>query len=89
MEISRFTRLVRASVDPDSNELMFEVGWSIVPTAAELNVALQGMQETARETVGTFDALQSEALARDYLSIRGWPSISSTKKQNQTRKDKP
>lgn len=86
MEISRSTRLVRASVDPDSNELMFEVCWPIVPTSAELNVGFQVIQETAREAVGTFDALQTEGLAGDYLSIREWPLISSTRKTKPNKK---
>jgi len=88
LEATSATRCVRASADPGSGAVRLEMVWPGLPLADELNAGLGLLSAVVRMAGSSFNALQIESLAADYLSIRGCSAKRSNPRQKQRRKQK-
>ncbi|MSU57207.1 MAG: hypothetical protein EXS35_03330 [Pedosphaera sp.] len=64
---------------------MFEIFWAEIPTAAELDAGFISLSAAGRAAGESFAALQSERLAKDYLTVRGWTADLTKPKHERTK----
>jgi hypothetical protein len=84
LETSGRIRMVRVATDESQTRIQFEICFVNIPSAEELAAGYSGLSAAVALAADALGALQNEDLARDYLTIRGWPAAIQNQQPERT-----